>query len=157
MDKGEISFFLFPISKLMGIFKSTLWVTLDLLSLKQHAGGGCAKPLAAWAARSGGKRRAVPGERPPKLLAARPEPGECSPHTATSACSAPPSPQQDWTELANLNERSPPPACVCVRAETTHRRDGKQKPDKQRESLQKGPVHQVKIPEGNTDYTGRGL
>ena len=31
------------------------------------------------------------------------------------------------------------------------------KPNKQRESLQKGPVQQVKIPEGNTDYTGRGL
>ena len=92
-----------------------------------------------------------------KTLAARPEHCQCSPHTATAACSTPPSPQQDWTELANLNKRSPPPACVCVRAETTHRRDGKQKPDKQRESLQKGPGHQVKIPEGNTDYTGRGL
>ena len=33
----------------------------------------------------------------PRLLtmAAWPEHGECSPHTATSACSAPPSPQQD--------------------------------------------------------------
>ena len=30
-----------------------------------------------------------------KPLAARPEHGECSPHTATAACSAPPSPQQD--------------------------------------------------------------
>ena len=67
----------------------------------------------------------------------------------------PPSPQQDRTELENLNKRSPPPACVG--AEIRHRRDGKQKPDKQRESLQKGPVHQDKIPEGNTDYTGRGL
>ena len=76
-----------------------------------------------------------------------PEHGECSPHTATSACSAPPSPQQDWTE--------PPPACV--RAEIRHRRDSEQKPNKQRESLQKGPMQQVKIPEGNTDYTGRGL
>ena len=101
-------------------------------------GGECAKPLAAWAARRGEKRCATPGERPPKLLAAWPEHGECSPHTATSACSAPPAPQQDWTELANL-------------------RDGKQKPNKQRESLQKGPVQQVKIAEGNTDYTGRGL
>ena len=35
--------------------------------------------------------------------------------------------------------------------------DGKQKPNRQRESLQKGPVQHVKIPEGNTDYTGRGL
>ena len=33
----------------------------------------------------------------------------------------------------------------------------KQKPNKQREPLQKGPVQQDKIPEGNTDYTGRGL
>ena len=31
------------------------------------------------------------------------------------------------------------------------------KPNKQRESLQKGPVQQDKIPEGSTDYTGRGL
>ena len=38
-----------------------------------------------------------------------------------------------------------------------HQRDGKQKPNKQREPLQKGPVQQIKIPEGNTDYTGRGL
>ena len=36
-------------------------------------------------------------------------------------------------------------------------KEGKQKPNKQKESLQKGPVQQVKIPEGNTDYTGRGL
>ena len=121
----------------------------------RRARGEGAKPLAAWAARRGGKRRAAPEERSPKLQAAWPEHGECSPHTATSACSAPPSPQQDWTELVNLNKRSPPPACV--RAEIRHRRDGKQKPNKQRESLQKGPVQQDKIPEGNTDYTGRGL
>ena len=90
----------------------------------RRARGEGAKPLAAWAARCGGKRRAAPRERPPKLLTARPEHGECSPHTATSACSAPPSPQQDWTELVNLYKRSPPPACV--RAEIRHRRDGKQ-------------------------------
>ena len=35
--------------------------------------------------------------------------------------------------------------------------EGKQKPNKQRESLQKGPVQRIKIPEGNTDYTGWGL
>ena len=64
-------------------------------------------------------------------------------------------PQRDWTELTNINKRSSPPACA--RAEVRHRRDGKQKPNKQREPLQKGPVQQVKIPEGNTDYTGRGL
>ena len=34
---------------------------------------------------------------------------------------------------------------------------GKQKPNKQREPLQKGPVQQIKIPVDNTDYTGRGL
>ena len=51
----------------------------------------------------------------------------------TSVCSAPPSPQLDWTELANLNKRSPPPACV--RVEIRHRRGGKQKPNKQREPL----------------------
>ena len=37
------------------------------------------------------------------------------------------------------------------------KRDGKEKPNRQRESLQKGPVQQVKIPEGNIGYTGRGL
>ena len=79
----------------------------------------------------------------------------CGRNTAISVCSAPPSPQQDWTELANLNKRSPPP--TCVRAEIRHRRDGKQKPNKQREPLQKGPVQHIKVPEGNTDYTGRGL
>ena len=100
------------------------------------------------------KARRARGESA-KPLAAWPEHGECSPHTATSACRAPPSPQQDCTELANLIKRSPPPACV--REVTRHRREGKQKPNTQRESLQKGPVHQVKIPEGNTDYTGRDL
>ena len=44
-----------------------------------------------------------------------------------------------------------------MRAEIRHGRDGKQKPNKQRELLQKGPVQQIKIPEGNTDYTRRGL
>ena len=34
---------------------------------------------------------------------------------------------------------------------------GKQKPNKQREPLHKRPVQQIKIPVGNTDYTGRGL
>ena len=38
-----------------------------------------------------------------------------------------------------------------------HRREGKQKPNKQKEPLQKGLVQQIKIPVGNTDYTGRGL
>ena len=33
----------------------------------------------------------------------------------------------------------------------------KEKPDKQREPLQKGPVKQIKIPVDNTNYTGRGL
>ena len=33
----------------------------------------------------------------------------------------------------------------------------KQKPNKQREPLQKGLGQRVKIPEGNTDYTGRSL
>ena len=33
----------------------------------------------------------------------------------------------------------------------------KQKPNKQREPLQKGLVQQIKTPVGNTDYTGRGL
>ena len=67
----------------------------------------------------------------------------------------PPSPQQDWTELANLNKRPPPP--TSVRAEIRHLRDGKQEPNKQGEPFQKGPVQQIKIPEGNTNYTGRGL
>ena len=55
----------------------------------------------------------------------------------------PPSPQQDWTELVNLNKRSPPPACV--RTEIRHRRDGKQKPNKQRESLQNGRHNRLKF------------
>ena len=54
------------------------------------------------------------------------------------------------TELANLNKRPPPPASV--RVEIRHWRDGKQKPNKQRELLQKGPVQQIKFPVGNTDY-----
>ena len=69
--------------------------------------------------------------------------------------SAAPRPPHSRTKLANLNKRSPPPACV--RAEIRHWGDSKQKPNKQRESLQKGPAQQIKIPEGNTDYTRRGL
>ena len=34
---------------------------------------------------------------------------------------------------------------------------GEQKPKKQREPLQKGPVQQTKTPVGDTGYTGRGL
>ena len=34
---------------------------------------------------------------------------------------------------------------------------GKQKPNKQREPLQKGPVQQIKTPTDNTDHTRRGL
>ena len=94
----------------------------------------------------------APRERPPKLLAAWPEQGECSPHTATSACSA--RPPRSRTELENLNKRSPPP--VCVGAEIRHRRDGKQKPNKQRQSLQKGPVQQIKISESKTMTTPEG-
>ena len=78
-----------------------------------------------------------------------------APHTQRYLSEASRPPQQDWTELANLNKRSPPPACA--RAEIRHRRDGKQKPDKQRELLQKGLVQQIKIPQGNTNNTGRGL
>ena len=33
----------------------------------------------------------------------------------------------------------------------------KQKPNKQRGPLQKGPVQQIKIPVDNTNYDGRGL
>ena len=185
-------------------------------TVKRSAASGerAPKPLAARAARRGGKRRAAPGRTCPSLWLPEPlrpgktqgagatesallwrtrklephstqgllhierpgawavwtgkaqtplyganpvwpEHGECYPHTAMSVCSAPPSPQQDWSEPANLNKRLPLPACV--RAEIRHRRDGKQKPNKQRESLQKGPVQQIKIPEGNADYTGRGL
>ena len=46
---------------------------------------------------------------------------------------------------------------TCVRAEIRPEETGKQKPNKQREALQKGPVQQIKIPVANTDYTGRGL
>ena len=64
---------------------------------KRHAAPGenACKPLATWAARRGREKARAPGERQPKLLAAWPEHGESSPHTVTSACSAPPSPEQD--------------------------------------------------------------
>ena len=77
---------------------SSLWLPGPLAAEGKGAprlGESAHKPLAARAARRGGKRCAAPGERAPKLLAAWREHGECSPHTATSACSAPPSPQQD--------------------------------------------------------------
>ena len=61
-----------------------------------------------------------------------------APHTQRCLPAAP-RPPRSRTEIANLNKRSPLPACV--RAEIRHRRDGKQKPNKQREPLQKGPVH----------------
>ena len=61
----------------------------------RRARGEGTKPLAAQAARRGRKRHAAPRERAPKLVAAWPEHGECSPHTATAACRAQPSPQQD--------------------------------------------------------------
>ena len=41
------------------------------------------------------EKRAAPWETAPRLLAAWPEHDESSTHTATPACSAPPSPQQD--------------------------------------------------------------
>ena len=104
----------------------------------------------AWAVQMGKAETPLYGASP-----VWPQHGECYPHTEMSVCSALPAPQQDWTELANLNKRSPPP--TCARAEIRHRRDSKQKPNKQRESLQKGPVQWIKIPEGNTNYTGRGL
>ena len=65
-----------------------------------------------------------------------------------------PSPQRDRT--SNLNKRTPPPACVREEIRGTEE-TGKQKPNKQREPLQKGPVQRIKIPVDNTDYTGRGL
>ena len=77
-----------------------------------------------------------------------------APHTQRYP-SAAPRPPRSATEQADLNERPPPPARV--RAEIRHWRDGKQRPNKQREPLQKGPVQQIKIPVGDTDYTGRGL
>ena len=77
-----------------------------------------------------------------------------APHTQRYLLAAP-RPPRSRTELANLNKRSPPTACV--RAEIRYQRDRKQKPNKQREPLQKGPVQQIKIPVGNTDYTGRDL
>ena len=66
-----------------------------------------------------------------------------APHTQ-QYLSAVPRPPCSRTELANLNKRSPPPASV--RAEIRHGREGKQKPNKQREPLQKGLVQQIKIP-----------
>ena len=82
-----------------------------------------------------------------------------APHRAAGSLSllegkAAPAPPGSATELATW-ARPPPPACV--RAEIRHWRDLKQKPNKQREPLQKGPVQQIKIPVGDTDYTGRGL
>ena len=65
-----------------------------------------------------------------------------------------PSPQRNGT--SNLNETTSPPPPVSGRKSGTEE-TGKQKPHKQREPLQKGPEQQIKIPEDNTDYTGRGL
>ena len=58
-------------------------------------------------------------------------------------------------ELANLNKRPPRPPVSGRKLDTEE--TSKQKPNKQREPLQKGPVQQIKIPVGNTNYTRRGL
>ena len=46
---------------------------------------------------------------------------------------------------------------TCVRAEIRPEETVRQKSNKQREALQKGPAQHTKIPVDNTDYTGRGL
>ena len=68
---------------------------------------------------------------------------------------AAPAPHHSTTELATQIRvhLRPPVSGRKLGTEDT----GKQKPNKQREPLQKGPVQQIKIPVGNTDYTGRGL
>ena len=62
-------------------------------------------------------------------------------------------PERDGTSEPEQETTSAP---VSGRKLGTEERD-KLKPNKQREPLQKGPVQQIKIPVGNTDYTGRGL
>ena len=106
--------------------------------------------------RAAGSLSSVDGKAQTPLCGASPVwPEQASaPHTQRHLPAAPalPAAGLNWTSEP---KRSPPPACV--RAEIRHRRDGKQKPNKQREALQKVPVQQDKIPEGNTVYTGRGL
>ena len=74
------------------------------------------------------------------------------PHTAISAAPLPPCSR---TELATWkrDHLHPPVSGRKLDTEET----GKQKPNKQRELLQKGQVQQIKIPVGDTNYTGRGL
>ena len=64
-----------------------------------------------------------------------------------------PSPQRNRT--SNLN-KSPPRPPVSGRKLGTEE-TGKEKPNKEREPLQKGPVQQIKTPVDNTDYTRRAL
>ena len=69
-----------------------------------------------------------------------------------------PAPSRSATEPATRmrGHLRPPVSGRKLGTEETNRRR-KQKPNKQRGPLQKGPVQQIKIPVGNTDYTGRGL
>ena len=68
---------------------------------------------------------------------------------------AAPAPPRSTMELATRirDHLRPPVSGWKLGTEET----GKQKPNKQREPLQKGPVQQIKIPVDNTDYTRRGL
>ena len=68
---------------------------------------------------------------------------------------AAPAPSCSTTELATrirVHLRPPVSGWKLGTEET-----GKQKPNKQREPHQKGPVQQVKTPVDSTNYTGRGL
>ena len=69
-------------------------------------------------------------------------------------CSAPPSPQHDWTSEHKQETTS---AHLCQGGNYTLKRPCRQKPNKQRKLLQKWQVQEIKILVVNTDYTWRDL
>ena len=64
-----------------------------------------------------------------------------APHTGRWSLSAAPLPPRSRTELVNLNKRPPSPPGSGRKLDTEE--TSKQKPNKQREPLQKGPVQQI--------------
>ena len=122
-----------------------------------HQAPGC---LSCWGGEGTKRRRnRVPAfVEDPKTGTARnagPAPYRAAGSLSSVDGEAAPLPPRSAMELANLNiDHLRPP--VSERKLGTEEA-GKQKPNKQREPLQKGPVQQIKIPVGNTDYTGRGL
>ena len=76
-------------------------------------------------------------------------------HTGQWRLSAAPLPPRSTTEQANLNKKPPPLLVSGWKLDTEE--TSKQKPNTQRQPLQKWQEQQTKIPVVNTDYTGRGL